>query len=131
MASIQTQIAVFLDNVPGMLAELCDILAAGKINILALTVSDTVDHAVVRMVVDKPAEAIHRLGEVGTLVVERDVVMMEVDNKAGVLQGVAKRLAAAGINIEYLYGTAIPKGRRGVLVLRVSNPEKAVRLLSK
>jgi hypothetical protein len=130
MASLHTQIAVFLDNVPGMLADLCGILLEGGINILAVSVSDTVDHSVVRMVVDKPANAIHRLGDVGTLVVERDVVLVEVDNRPGVLKEVAAKLAAAGINIEYLYGTALESGGRGTLVLRTSDSETAVQLLS-
>ena len=80
---VTKQIAIFLDNKPGTLAELCAVLADHEINILAMTVSDTVDHAVVRMVVDKPQEAIHRLGDAGMLVVERDVLVVEIDNKPG------------------------------------------------
>jgi hypothetical protein len=129
-ATIRTQIAVFLDNVPGMLARLCDLLVAAEINILALTVSDTVDHSVVRFVPDKPAEAIHRLGEAGMLVVERDVVAVEAANQPGALHQIANRLADAGINIEYLYGTGLPGAERGLIVFRTSDVEKARELLT-
>jgi len=129
MAEIRTQIAVFMDNIPGMLANLCDVLLQGNINILALTVSDTVDHAVVRMIVDKPADAIHRLGEAGMLAVEKEVVIVGVANRPGALREVADTLAKAGINIEYSYGTAPEKAETGVLVLRTSDPGKTVAVL--
>lgn len=130
MASIQTQIAVFLDNKPGMLADLCRILSEAGVNIVAFTVSDTVDHAVVRMIVDKPAEALHLFGEHGMLVVERDVVLAEVENRPGQLLEIATRLSKAGINIEYAYGTGVEVAKRGLLVFRTSDPEKAVQVLS-
>ncbi|MHC4481514.1 MAG: ACT domain-containing protein, partial [Planctomycetota bacterium] len=59
------QLAVFLENRPGTLAKMCQALAQEGINLLALTVSDNVDHAVVRLVVDKPQEALHLLGSSG------------------------------------------------------------------
>jgi hypothetical protein len=127
---IATQLAIFLENRPGMLARVCDALAEAKINIYALTTSDTVDHAVIRMVVSDPKGALQVFGEYGTLVVEDEVLMVEADNKLGSLARIAHRLADAKVNIEYAYCATSPDARKGLLVLRVSNPEKALKLLN-
>ena len=127
---IATQLAIFLENRPGMLARVCDALAEAKINIYAITTSDTVDHAVIRMVVSDPKGALQVFGEYGTLAVEDEVLMVEADNKLGSLARIAHRLADAKVNIEYAYCATSPDARKGLLVLRVSNPEKALKLLN-
>ena len=91
---ITTQLALFLANKPGTLAAVCDALAAEKINIFGLTISDTVDHAVVRMVVSDYKKALSIFEEHGTLVIENEVLMLEHDNKPGTLSEIAKKLAA-------------------------------------
>lgn len=123
------QLSLFLENRPGTLAKVCAALARAKINILALSVSDAVDHAVVRMVVDKPARAIHLLGEHGVLVVERDVLMLEGRNKAGELATIAKKLARGKVNIEYAYTATPPGATAGVIILRVGDLKRAAQLL--
>jgi len=126
---VEKQLAVFLENRPGALATMCETLAEADINLLALTVSDTVDHAVVRVVTDQPDQAIHLLGEAGMLVVESDVVVVEVPNKPGTLADVARRLADNNINIEYAYCTATESAAGGALVLRVRDPQRAMEVL--
>src|SRR5205823_9435864 len=98
---IAKQLSVFLANKPGTLAQVCDELANEKINIYALTISDTVDHAVVRMVVSDTQTALRIFEEHGTLAVENDVIMIDGENKPGSLAQIAHRLDAAKINIEY------------------------------
>src|SRR6516164_6172144 len=98
-----TQLAIFLSNRPGALARVCESLAEAEINVHALTISDTVDHSVVRMVVSDPTKALMLLGESGVLAVENDVLMIEAANEPGVLAKMADRLAEARINIEYAY----------------------------
>ena len=73
MLKVDAQLAVFLDNRPGMLARMCQALAKAHVNILALSVLDTVDHAIIRMVVDKPKEAERVLEALPALVQVRDV----------------------------------------------------------
>src|SRR5260370_3481609 len=92
---IAKQLAIFLDNRPGMLARVTDALAEAKINIYAISTSDTVDHAVIRMVVSDYRKALHVFEEHGTLVVEDDVVLVEGSNKPGELAHMAHRLADA------------------------------------
>lgn len=128
---IVKQLSVFLENKSGTLATVCEELARVKINIYALTISDTVDHAVVRMIVSDTQHALHLFGERGVLVVENDVLMIENDNKAGSLAAVAQRLAKARINIEYAYLATSPKAKKGLLILRVANPQRALDVLSK
>ena len=127
---ITKQLAIFLDNRPGMLARLADALADAKINIYAITTSDTVDHSVIRLVVSDYRKALHVFEEHGTLVVEDDVIMLEASNKAGELARIAQKLADAKVNIEYCYSATPPEVRKGLLVLRVSNPAKALKILN-
>ena len=126
---VEKQLSLFLENKPGTLAAVCQALADEKINILAISVSDAVDHAVVRMVVSDPHKAIHLLGEHGVLVVERDVLLLEGRSRPGELAGIAKTLAKHKINIEYAYSATLPDAMRGAMVLRVDNLVKALRIL--
>jgi hypothetical protein len=124
-----TQLSVFLGNRPGALARVCAELAASQINIHALATSDTIDHAVVRMVLSDPTKAHMILGERGVLALENDVLMIESNNEPGTLGSIAERLARAGINIEYAYLASSPKSEHGLMILRPSNVEKAERAL--
>ncbi len=80
---IERQLSVLLENKVGVMADVCKALANHGINIQAMSVSDTVDHAVLRIVVDDPRAAIHVLGERGALVVETDVLRIHLDDKPG------------------------------------------------
>jgi hypothetical protein len=127
---ITKQLAIFLDNRPGMLARVADALAQAKINIYAITTSDTVDHSVIRLVVSDYRRALHVFEEHGTLVVEDDVLMFEGSNRPGEMARIAHKLADARINIEYCYSATPPKVKQGLLILRVSNPGKALKVLN-
>ena len=127
---ITKQLALFLDNRPGMLARLADALAEAKINIYAITTSDTVDHSVVRLVVSDYMKAMHVFEEHGALVVEDDVLMIEGSNKPGELALMAHKLADAGVNIEYCYSATPPESKKGLMIMRVSNPSKALKVLN-
>ena len=120
-----TQLAVFLSNRPGALARVCEALAKAGINVHALTISDTVDHSVVRMVVSDPTKALMLFGESGVLALENDVLMIESDNAPGMLAQIAERLAKAEVNIEYAYMAATMKSDRGLMILRTSDVDKA------
>lgn len=127
---ITKQLAVFLDNRPGTLARLADALGAAKVNIYAIMTSDTVDHSVIRMVVSDYRRALLVLEEHGTLVVEDDVVMVVGKNTPGQLAGIAHKLADAKVNIEYCYSATPPNAKNGLLIMRVSNPAKALKALN-
>jgi hypothetical protein len=127
---LANQLALFLDNRPGTLARVCDALSDAKINIYAISTSDTVDHIVVRMVLSDARRALLLFEEHGTLVVETDVLVIEGDNKPGSLARICHKLAAARINIDYCYCATPPDARKGLLVLRVNNAKKAMKVLN-
>jgi hypothetical protein len=127
---ITKQLAIFLDNRPGTLARLADALAEASINIYAITTSDTIDHTVIRLVVSDFRKAIHVFEQHGTLVVEDDVLMIEGSNKPGELARIARALAKAKINIEYCYSATPADAKKGLLIMRVSNPSKALKMLN-
>ena len=128
---VETQLSLFLENKPGTLAAVCRAFAEEKINIQAISVSDAVDHAVVRVVVSDPRRAVHLLGERGVLVVERDVLMLESCNKPGELARIAQTLADHKVNIEYAYTATLPGASKGAMILRVDNLKKAERVLKR
>lgn len=123
------QLALFLENKPGTLSAVCKALGDEKVNIHAISISDAVDHAVVRIVVSDPHKALHLLGEHGVLVVERDVLMLEGRNQPGELATIAQKLAQHNVNIEYAYSATPVKAARGAMILRVDKPAKAARIL--
>lgn len=127
---ITTQLALFLENEPGTLVRVCDALSAAKINIYAISTSDTVDHAVVRMVVSDSRKALLLFEEHGTLVVDSEVLLVEGSNRPGELAALARKMADAKINIEYLYCASAAKAKEGLLVLRVSDTRKALKVLN-
>jgi hypothetical protein len=127
---ITKQLAIFLDNRPGMLARVADALAEAKINIYAISTSDTVDHSVIRLVVSDYRKAMHVFEEHGTLVIEDDVLMIQGSNRPGELSGLAHKLAEAGINIEYCYCATPAESKRGLMIMRVANAKKALKALN-
>ncbi len=129
--AIATQLSVFLNNKPGTLAKVCDELAKARINIYALTISDTADHSVVRMVLSDPRTGLTIFEERGVLVLESKVLMIENSNKPGSLGKIAARLAEAKINIQYAYLATSPGDKSGLLILRVEEPKKALKVLRK
>src|SRR5260370_9290113 len=119
---ITKKLVIFLETRPGTLARVCDALAENEINIYAISTSDTVDHSVIRMVVSDYRKAVHVFEEHGTLVVEDDVLMIDGSNKPGELARIAHKLAGAKVNIEYCYSPTPPDAKKGLLIMRVSNP---------
>lgn len=128
---IVRQLSLFLENKPGALAAACDALAEARINIFALTISDTTDHAVVRMVVSNTEKALALFEASGALVIETDVLMFQGDNKPGGLSLIASALAEKRINIDYAYLTSLPTTRRGLMILKVTDAAKAIIVLRK
>lgn len=121
------QLAVFLENKPGTLAQVSRALAARKINILAFSISDAVDHGVLRMVVNNPVQAAHVLGDGGMMVVESDVVALDLPNRPGTLARVAERLSKLRVNIEYAYGSTGGTRGKAQVILKVDDVRRARR----
>ena len=130
MIKLEKQLSVFLENRPGGLAKVCGTLCESGINILAMSIHDTVDHAVIRLIVDRPVKALLILEQLGLYILESNVVVYELDNRPGALAEVARKVAQADINIEYAYCSATEQQGSGCLILRTDEPERTLELLS-
>lgn len=130
MVKVEKQLSIFLENRPGGLAKICGTLAEADINILALTIHDTVDHAIIRLLCDRPVKALLLLEQLGLYILESDVVVYEISNKPGSLGEVARKLARADVNIEYAYCTALAHQGAGSLILRTDELDRTLELLS-
>jgi len=125
------QIAVFLENKSGRLAEITSVLAAKNINIRALSVADTADFGILRLIVDKVDEAKKVLKENGFTVGKTNVVAVEVPDRAGGLASVLKTIEVAKINVEYMYAFVNKSGENAVLIFRFDDMDGAIEALKR
>lgn len=126
---VTTQFSVFMVNKPGVLAHILGELAKAKVNIIAMTVMDTVEHGVLRVVLDNSELAERILGKANFPVNKTEVLCVNLDNKSGALAVVAEKLAVSHINISYAYCTAGAKGGRTTGILKVADVKKAMKIL--
>ena len=119
------QISMFLENKPGQLSAACRTLADADINIATLSLADTSDFGIVRMIVDDHEKAKTVLSEKGHVVNVREVIAVCVPDRPGGMGEVMTVLDKAGVNIEYSYAFAFHKGEKAVLVFRFSDNDKA------
>ena len=119
------QISIFLENKPGQLSAICRDLADAGINIATLSLADTADFGIVRMIVDDHEKAKDVLAEKGHVVNVREVIAVCVPDRPGGMAEVMQVLDTAGVNIEYSYAFAFHKGEKAVLVFRFSDNAKA------
>ncbi len=125
------QIAVFLENKSGRLADITEVLAKNDINIRALSVADTADFGILRLIVDKVELAQKVLKDNGFTVGKTTVIAVEVPDQAGGLAGVLKTVEADGLNVEYMYAFVNKSGEKAVLIFRFDEMDKAIQSLQK
>lgn len=123
------QIAVFLQNKPGHLSGICRTLANEGINIVTLSLADTQQFGILRLIVKEWERAAEVLEKAGYLVQIREVVATEVEDRPGGMAEVLDAITAAGVNIEYVYAFTFQTRSRAVLVFRFDNADKAIEAL--
>jgi len=123
------QISIFLENEPGRLLKVTKILGNANINIRALTVAETSDFGILRLIVDDPERAYSILKENNIAVVMDDVLGVEVVDKPGGLAKIAEILSNQNINIEYVYAFVANSHEKAFVVLRVDEQERAINVL--
>jgi hypothetical protein len=123
------QLSLFLENKPGRLSEPCKALASAGINILTLSLADTQQFGILRLIVRDWQQAKAVLEKTGCVVKMTEVVAIEVEDRPGGLARVLGVLEEGGINIEYMYAFTFRSGDRAVIVFRFDNPDAAVDVL--
>lgn len=126
----ETQISVFMVNKPGVLAQVLTEIAKAKVNLIAITMMDSVEHGVMRLIGRSPAKIRTVLKKLNMPFSETDVLCVTLSNKAGALADITQKLSQAHINISYAYCTAGAKGGKTTGVLKVADVKKAIRVLS-
>mgnify|MGYP006287356611 CR=1 FL=1 len=124
------QISIFLENKAGRLSEVTGILSANGVNIRALSLADTTDFGVLRLIVDANAKAEDTLKAVAFTVRKNKVVAVEVQDQPGGLHRILQALFSAGINVEYMYAFVRQSGDNAVMIFRFDQPDQAVSVLS-
>jgi hypothetical protein len=125
------QLSVFIENKPGRLVEVTDLLAQHQVDIIALSLADTSDFGVLRLIVDKPAAAQTALKEGGLIVKITDVLAVAMQDQPGGLSTVLHHLTDASISVEYMYAFVGKREGKAVVVMRVSDLDAAAALLFK
>ena len=123
------QLSVFLENKPGRLCAATDTLAKEGINISALTVADTAEFGVLRMIVDQPDLAKEVLFASGVVVRISKVLAVAMDDAPGGAGGILHLLSDAGLNVEYMYACVGRLSGKALMVIRTDNLEKAAEVL--
>ncbi|MDD5491702.1 MAG: ACT domain-containing protein [bacterium] len=125
-----TQISIFLENRKGRLYDVCALLGTNKINIRALNIAETEEFGILRIVVDRPAEAVKLLKENNFVAHLTDIVAVEVADQPGGLADILKILNENNVNVEYMYGFVERSADKALLVFRFDDPDKAIKILT-
>ncbi|HKL20461.1 MAG TPA: ACT domain-containing protein [Tichowtungia sp.] len=120
------QLSVFLENKPGRLREACGILADNSINLITLSLADTEQFGILRLIVDDSDSAKKVLGDAGFVAKITDVIAVEVKDEPGGLRDILQVEADAGISVEYMYAFTIKSGENAVMIFRFDDMDKAI-----
>jgi hypothetical protein len=126
---ILKQISVFLENKKGRLAEVTSLIARQGINIRALSLADTADFGVLRLIVNDPERCFTVLKDGGFVAQKTEVIAAEVADRPGGLQRILGVFDSQGINIEYMYAFVEKKSDNAIVIFRIDQPALAVKAL--
>lgn len=124
------QISVFMENRPGCLAELTEVLSQNKIDMRAMSIAETSDFGILRIIVNDSYNAARVMKDAGYVVSVTDVLAVAIQDKPGSLLQCLTVLGQAGINLEYSYAFTTPRKDVAYMVFRVPSNEKAIEVLS-
>jgi len=123
------QISVFLENTTGRILEVTRTLAKAQLNLRAISIADTADFGILRLIVDKPEEAISALTAAGFTARQTPVVAVEIDDTPGSLSALLELFQKEGINIEYLYASLEGKQGKAIVIFKLADNEKGFAIL--
>lgn len=120
-----SQVSVFLENKPGRLDKVLEILNENEINLRSISVAETSDYGIFRLILDRPKEAAETLKAKGFVVKETDVLALEIEDSKGAMLNSIKELGANDISIEYTYSCLPIENKKVIIILRVDEMERA------
>ena len=123
------QISIFIENRQGRMAEITKLLADGGIDIRALSIADTTDYGILRLIVNNPEKATELLKENHVTATITKVLAIAIDDKPGGLNKAITILSEKGVDVEYMYAFLNPRKDTAFVILRVADNEKAVAIL--
>ncbi|MCC8116393.1 MAG: ACT domain-containing protein [Planctomycetes bacterium] len=123
------QIAIFMENKPGHLQTICRTLADAGVSITTLSLADTQQYGILRLLTDNPEKAATALSDAGFVVNQTEVLAVEVDDKPGGLLRILDIISEKNINIEYMYAFTFHRGENAVMVFRFDKPDDAISAL--
>lgn len=123
------QLSVFVENQFGRLEAIIDTLGKNNVNIRALSLADTTDFGILRLIVDDTAKAKESLGEIGVIAKATDVIAVYIDDKSGGLAEVLQYLTDEKISVEYMYAFLSRESSKALMVLKADDEEKAEKIL--
>lgn len=118
------QISVFAENKPGKIERISGILGSNDINMRAITISDSGDYGIIKILVDRPVDGCNVLKAEGIAATLKDIVAIRIDDRPGGLQKASSVLASNGINVEDAYGFTIRQSNEAVFVFQVKDVRK-------
>lgn len=125
------QISVFVENRPGRLHDITELLSKNNINIRALSIADTTDFGILRLIVDRPDEAEKLLRDAGQTVKCTQVIAIEIPDTPGGLSGALAHVRKAGVVIEYMYAFVGACSDNAMVILRLNEMERGIAALEK
>jgi hypothetical protein len=123
------QLSVFIENRQGRLGEVLDVLRKNNVSILSMSLADTTEYGLLRLIVNKPEEGCKVLLDAGFSGILTDVIIIKIPHKPGSLQEILSRIAAADINIEYMYGLSV-RANDASIVMKTTALDTACKVLS-
>ena len=127
---ILKQISVFVENRSGRLSEITEVLAGSQVDIRALSIADTTNFGILRLIVNRPETAYQALKAAGCTVSITEVIAIVVEDRPGTLSAALTALAADGVSVEYMYAFTSRESGTANVILRVDNNEKALSVLA-
>lgn len=125
------QLSIFVENRTGRLAEITELLASKQVDIRALSLADTSDFGILRLIVNNPDTACAALREAGVMVRTTEVLAVLMSDEPGGLARTVGILSQAGVGIEYLYAFVSRQGGEAVVILRADEPDRAIEVLGR
>ena len=125
---IKQQLSVFIENRQGRIGEILGILQENDVNIMSMSLADTTEYGLFRLIVDKPALSREKLSEKGFSCIVSEVLVINLPHEPGSLRKILQKIADAKIDIEYLYGLDTD-GENASVVVKASDAQKVATIL--